>query len=214
MYFHEITEGLKKIGHAKLDYRIPVTRKDELGEVAFAMNRMAEQLQQTIERERIQEQIKMELITGLSHDVRTPLTSINAYLDLIRTESFKDQQEYQRFVDHACRKLDQLNKIVDHLFDYTRLMNPNIRLSLKTFDLRHLAEQIVYEFEPLANERGLTVTTNWEEKNVIVSIDAEKLVRAIDNLLVNALKFSRRPVCIRAQRWAFCFLYTFTECKV
>ncbi|MEK3732055.1 MULTISPECIES: HAMP domain-containing sensor histidine kinase [Paenibacillus] len=193
MYFHEITDGLKKIGDAKLDYRIPVTRKDELGEVALAMNRMAQQLQQTIERERLQEQIKMELITGLSHDVRTPLTSINAYLDLIRTESFKNRQEYQRFVDHACRKLEQLNKIVDHLFENTRLMNPNLRLSLQALDFQHLAEQIVHEFEPLANEKGLAVTTKWEKKNVIVSIDAEKLVRAIDNLLLNALKFSHRP---------------------
>lgn len=176
-----------------LRYRIPLTRQDELGDIANSLNHMAVQIQQSIDRERKLEQSKIELITGLSHDLRTPLTSISGYLNLIQNEAYRNEEEHKRFVENASQKTEQLRKLIDDLFEYTRLINRDIQLSLRKIEWKHLAEQIIYEFEPIANEQGLAVTKQWEADHVIVEADAEKLARAMDNLLMNALKFSQRP---------------------
>lgn len=79
-YLLKLAEGLQIISDGHLNYRVPVLRQDELGQVALHINRMAEKLEQQIRRERDWEKAKMDLITGVSNDLRTPLTSIIGYL--------------------------------------------------------------------------------------------------------------------------------------
>lgn len=155
-----LERGLEIISEGDLNYRVPVVRKDELGRVAFNINLMAERLQQQIVKERELESSKMEMITGISHDLRTPLTSIIGYIELLRTNSFRNEEEYTRFVQNTYNKAVHLKKMLDDLFEYTRL-------------------------------------TSVGDSPVITVMDSEKMARAIDNLLMNALKYSVRPGTVR-----------------
>lgn len=188
-----LAEGLMSIARGNLDYRVPLPRQDELGNVARSINYMAEQLQSMMEKERRIEMSKMELITHVSHDLRTPLTSIIGYLNLLRHDDYVDLEEHKRYIENAYNKTQQLKKLIDDLFEYTRLTSGSVNLSLQTVDLSSLLEQMIVEFEPVAQAHALTVKRVWEPKQVMARVDVEKFVRAIDNLLMNALKFSLKP---------------------
>lgn len=198
-YFQVITDGLQSIAGGDLEYRIPLSRQDELGKVADNINHMAEQLQQQMEKERQIEQSKMELITYVSHDLRTPLTSIIGYLDLLKTPKHYNEAEQARFINNAYNKTQQLKKLIDDLFEYTRLTNGDVKLSSQEVDYHKLLEQIISEFEPVTNEQQITIVQDISPIPFLVSMDIEKMVRAIDNLLTNALKFSLRPGEIKVQ---------------
>lgn len=196
-YLSTLTDGLKMISGGNLNYRLPILRQDELGNVAYHINLMAEQLQKQMDRERELEQSKMELITYVSHDLRTPLTSIIGYLDLLRTHTFDDIKEQERYIVNAFNKTQQLKKLIEDLFEYTRLTNHDMRLSFQQIDLYSLLQQMISELEPVAKEQGITFDLTTNSSNTLVQIDVEKMVRAIDNLLINAVKFSLKPGEVR-----------------
>lgn len=194
-YLWTLADVLLAIAKGKLNLRISGRRKDELGAVGQTINFMASQLQGMMERERLIEKSKMELITHVSHDLRTPLTSMIGYLNLLRQDDYSDLEAHKRYIANTYNKTQQLKKLIDDLFEYTRLMDGSMTLSLQRIDIRNLLEQIASEFEPIAMEHGLTVSKTLEEGHdadgkIAADIDVEQIVRAIDNLLMNALKFS------------------------
>lgn len=198
-YVRTLAAGLQSIARGNLNYRLPLSREDELGSVARNINEMTEQLQRQMERERQLEQSKMELISGVSHDLRTPLTSVIGYLNLLKTDAVRDEDDRKRYLDTAYNKSQQLKKLVDDLFEYTRLIDGKAQWHFQQVDLDALLEQIVTEFEPIAAEQGVSVVKEAGPASVIVRTDIEKLVRAIDNMLINALKFSLKPGEVRVR---------------
>ncbi len=192
-YLRALADGLLTIAGGNLDYRLPVSKEDELGEVAKSINFMAEQLQEKMNRERQTENSKMELITSVSHDLRTPLTSIIGYLNLLKNDNYENLEEHKRYINNAYNKSQQLKKLIDDLFEYTRLTSGLANLSFTKIDLSGLLDQIMNEFEPIAQENLLTVRTIRDQTPIYGYVDTEKMVRAIDNLLMNALKFSMKP---------------------
>ncbi|AFH61843.1 sensor histidine kinase [Paenibacillus caseinilyticus] len=196
-YLIALADGLQIISEGNLDYRVPIIRKDELGQVAMNINLMTERLQRQMEKERKIESSKMDLITGVSHDLRTPLTSIIGYLELLRTDSFQNRDEYTRFVQNTYSKAVHLKKLIDDLFEYTRLTTPDMQLDLRPIDVHQLLEQMLFEFEPLAQENGIQLVKEIDHPPVIALMDSGKFARAIDNLLMNALKYSVKPGTIQ-----------------
>lgn len=188
-----LADGLLSIAKGNLNYRVPLSNEDELGQVAKNINYMAEQLLEKNNREREIENSKMELITSVSHDLRTPLTSIIGYLNLLKNDDYTNLEEHKRYINNAYNKTQQLKKLIDDLFEYTRLTGGTANLSFQKIDLNGLLEQIINEFEPIAQENSLTVKIIRNQTPIYGYIDSEKIVRAIDNLLMNALKFSIKP---------------------
>ncbi|MHA6528814.1 sensor histidine kinase [Paenibacillus sp. BAC0078] len=196
----KLEQGLEIIAEGNLGYRVTVNRQDELGNVAMNINRMAERLEEQIAKERKIEQSRMEMITGLSHDLRTPLTSIIGYIQLLKTESFQDKDEYSRFVQNTYNKAVHLRKLLDDLFEYTRLTSvDDTQLNRKKIDLFQLLEQLLFEFEPLAQENGIQIAKEIGASPISAFVDSEKIARAIDNLLMNALKYSFKPGVIHVR---------------
>jgi signal transduction histidine kinase len=188
-----LEQGLQIISEGNLNYRVSINRQDELGRVAANINYMTDQLQLQILKERQLEKSKMDMITGISHDLRTPLTSIIGYIELLKTDAFQDKAEYNRFVQNAHNKATHLKKLLDDLFEYTRLTSIDTQLNLKKIDLFQLLDQLLFEFEPLAQENNIYIEKDIGDFPIIAYIDSEKIARAIDNLLMNALKYSFKP---------------------
>lgn len=188
-----LDQGLQVIAEGNLEYRVAVNRQDEIGRVASSINHMTEQMQRQMQKERELEKSKMDMISGISHDLRTPLTSIIGYIELLRTDSFQDKAEYDRFIQNACNKARHLKKLLDDLFEYTRLTSADTRLELNKIDLYQLLDQLLFEFEPLAKENDIQIERRIGDSPVPAYIDSNKLARAIDNLLMNALKYSFKP---------------------
>ncbi|MHA6532011.1 HAMP domain-containing sensor histidine kinase [Paenibacillus sp. BAC0078] len=196
-YVFKLTAGLATIAQGNLHYRIDEVRKDELGDIASNINSMAEKLEEQINRERRLEQAKLELITGVSHDLRTPLTSIIGYLDLLKGKAYLDQEEHDRFVGNTYNKAVQLKLLIDGLFEYTRLTTQELKLNTFPVDLGGMLKQLLVEMEPIAKENQVTLQAHFTTDSLIAEIDPDMIKRAIDNLLINALKFSLKPGSIQ-----------------
>ncbi|KWX79293.1 histidine kinase [Paenibacillus riograndensis] len=194
-----LERGLQMITEGDLNHRVPVHRQDELGRVAYNINQMTERLQLQIAKERENERSKMELITGISHDLRTPLTSIIGYIELLRTKSFQDQEEYTRFVQNTYNKSIHLKKLLDDLFEYTRLNSIDTRQNVHRIDLFQLLKQLLFEFEPIAHDNAIHIIKDIGSSPVLIYVDSDKIARAIDNLLMNALKYSVKPGAIHVR---------------
>ncbi|WP_246120451.1 sensor histidine kinase [Cohnella terricola] len=184
----EITRGLEEIAKGNFNYQIPKVSGSRLGEVAFSINRMSGQLKSSIDEERRAEKTKNDLITGVSHDLRTPLTSILGFLEVIEEDRYQDETELRYYVNIAYEKSLALRKLIDQLFEYTRINN-GIPLDLSELDLVGLIRQLVEEFVPVLEQAGMECRLNVHEGDFTMLADGGLLVRGYENLLSNAIRY-------------------------
>ncbi|CAM4395139.1 histidine kinase [Bacillus manliponensis] len=186
-----MAHGIKEIEKGNLAYRIEKKGHDELAELTDNINNMAQQLMVNIEKERRIEKQKNELITNVSHDLRTPLTSVMGYLRLLRDAKYENKEQYDEYVRIAFSKSEQLKALIEDLFEYTKLTNENIVLEKETVCINELLEQLIEEFVPQAEEEGLSFVKKLPDEKIYVKVDPEKTVRIFENLLMNAIKYSK-----------------------
>lgn len=198
-YIEELAQGLLEISKGDLNFRVVKRSADELGSLSDNINFMAEELKNKIERERQAEKTKNELITNISHDLRTPLTSIMGYLKLINDKRYVDERELEEYAGIAYGKAEKLKVLIEDLFEYTKLSNEGVRLNTSSVNINELLEQLLEEMVPLFEENSLTVVHKIPREKVEVFVDAEKMVRVFENLLMNAIKYSNKPGEIRVE---------------
>src|SRR5690606_35122207 len=189
-YINEIVDGLRFIAEGKLEHTIPVNENHKLGEVALNINLMAQQLKQLMEEERRTEQSKNDLITGVSHDLRTPLTSILGFLEVIKDEHYRDEVEMMHYVDIAYSKAEHLKHLIDDLFEYTR-MNNGMPLAREPLALDDFLHQLMEEYEPSLQKAGLMGRLMIEKQRVIITADGALLVRVFANIIRNAMQYGK-----------------------
>ena len=196
-YIEELARGLMEISKGDLNFRVRERSKDELGLLAKSINIMASELQRTIEEERNAEKTKNELITNVSHDLRTPLTLIMGYLRLLKDKNYENEQQADSYVNIAYNKSEKLKNLIDDLFEYTKLSNKGETLHLERVCLNELLEQLLEEMVSYSETNGLKIVRGLPSQKIMVRIDADKMIRVFDNLLTNAVKYSRKPGTIR-----------------
>lgn len=186
-YLEGITLGLDEIAKGQFDYQIP-EGPGKLGEVALSINRMSGQLKRSIEEERRAEKTKNDLITGVSHDLRTPLTSILGFLEVIENDRYQDETEMRYYVNIAYEKSLALRKLIDDLFEYTRINN-GMPLDLRELDIVGLVQQLAEEFVPALEQAGMECRVNAPEGDFKMLADGGLLVRVYENLISNAIQY-------------------------
>ncbi|MCM3001159.1 ATP-binding protein [Paenibacillus cellulositrophicus] len=187
-YLEEISYGLAEIAKGHFDYEIPVRENHELGRIADSINQMSAQLNRSIQEERNAEKTKNDLITGVSHDLRTPLTSILGFLEIIDKDRYADEVELRYYMNIAYEKSLSLKKLIDDLFEYTRINN-GMPLHLRKLDVTGLIRQLAEEFVPSLEQANMTLQIHAPEQPVIIQADGDHLVRAYENLISNAIKY-------------------------
>lgn len=188
-YIEEISKSLEKIEAGQFDTRITVRSSDELGRLAERINQMSSQLMRSLEDERNAERTKNELITSVSHDLRTPLTSILGYLGLIVNDRCRDELELRYYADIAYQKSNKLKKLIDELFEFTRINCGGIKLRVEKINLTEMLEQLVEEFFPIFQEAGLQSRLILPRGKVFIIADGDLLARVFDNLITNAIRY-------------------------
>lgn len=191
-YIKYISEQINKIANEQLGSILKVQGDDELAELCKSINSMSLQLKNKFEHEREIENTKTELITNVSHDLRTPLTAIIGYLDILRNEKYKSKEEEKEYLTSTYNLSIKLKKLIDELFEYTKLCSSGIDLELEEVDLGSLLIQMLGEYTPVFEAKGLRIITDIDEE-ISIKIDIEKIVRVFDNILSNAEKYSIKP---------------------
>lgn len=193
MYLKLISDTVQHIASGELGQTIEIKGKDELSQLAMNINYMSQELEQKFIHERLMEKEKNELITNISHDLRTPLTSIIGYLKLLKDGQYKHKEQLQEYFETIYSKSLRLKHLIDELFEFSRLSSPDVKLNLSNVDMVSLLQQIVGEYIPIFEEEQLTVQNLITEEDIHVVIDIEKMVRVYENLFINAIKYSQKP---------------------
>ena len=192
-YLDEIATGLKIIASGNLNYRIQEKGTDEIRNIAYNINHMAKEIGQKINAERDAEKTKTDLITNVSHDLRTPLTSVMGYLGLVIQHRYKDEDEMKEYLNIAFSKAERLKLLIEDLFEYTKLNNNGITLTKTKVNLAEFLSQLMEELTPMLDENKLTIYKKFESEKISVVIDTLKMLRVFENLITNAIKYSYKP---------------------
>lgn len=164
---------------------------DDIDELAHKINSIIHQLRNITVEERQAQQTKTDLITNVSHDLRTPLTSIMGYLGLIEEGKYKDEVQMMYYINIAYEKAKSLNVLINDLFEFTKMQNNTIRLNKIEINLVELLSQIVSQFEIYFKQEFMVSRANFNEEKLIVKADPNKLVRVFENLMTNAMKYGK-----------------------
>ena len=205
---HIIAE-LHYIAQGHLDHRIPfrlkgnqqhVVIEDDVvigGGVTIGDNALVDSAVRSMDDERKIEKSKDELITNVSHDLRTPLTSIIGYLGLIEDKQYRSEEDILKYTHTAYEKAKQMKTLVDDLFEYTKVQQHGAPVNIMKIDLNQLIEQLTASFELEAQHRGIEITSSVIPNPLMIEADPEKLGRVFNNLVSNAFKYGNGASYIR-----------------
>ncbi|WP_088187173.1 HAMP domain-containing sensor histidine kinase [Desulfosporosinus sp. FKA] len=192
-YLKYISQQVKDIAHEGFGSKIKIRGDDEISELCLNINLMSQELKSKFDHEREIENSKSELIIGVSHDLRTPLTSVKGYLQLVKDKQYKTSEELETYINVAFDRLEMLEDLIENLFEYTKLQGKDIKLNYKRLCLNDIVRQIVLDYGPLFDKERLNLQASIPNDKYFVKIDPEIYVRVIENLLGNALKYSLKP---------------------
>lgn len=185
---HVITE-LHFIASGHFNHRITFTLSGQMQRVVESINTLVDSTIKAMEEERQIEKSKDELITNVSHDIRTPLTSIIGYLGLIENHQFQSEEDLLRFAHIAYLKSNQMKSLVDDLFEYAKVRQTDTPLELMNLSLNSLFEQLEASFELEAKQNNMKIILQLPKEDLKMQADPEKFARIFNNLITNALKY-------------------------
>ncbi|OJG34865.1 histidine kinase [Enterococcus devriesei] len=189
MQLRHIINELHYIANGNYDYRIPFELRGDLSKVVDSINGLVDSTVAAIEDERAIEKSKDELITNVSHDIRTPLTSIIGYLGLIEDRQYQNTDEILKYTSIAYKKAKQMKSLVEDLFEYSKVRQPSVPVINVSFDMVQLLEQLAADFELEAKKKDIQILVDTTESQLVMDGDTEKLVRVFNNLITNGLKY-------------------------
>ncbi len=187
----EIKQALEKIYQGKTDIYLDTEELvGTLKQMAIYVNDIAGGFSNAIEESLKSERLKTELITNVSHDIKTPLTSIINYVDLLKKEDIQNEkvQEYIKILD---QKSQRLKKLTEDLVEASKVSSGNVKLNIEEINLKELINQSVGEFKDKFEEKNLKIETNIPNEAVKIKADNRYMYRVIENLFSNITKYAQ-----------------------
>lgn len=188
-YIAEISDAMWQISSGDLNTVVEVKGDSGYSEMADNLNKLAENIRLLIEKERKAEATKNELITNVAHDLRTPLTSIIGYLELLSGEAPIPEDKRKEYLKITCQKSRRLEHLIEDLFGFTKLTYGKITMSVGQVDIVKLMTQLVDEFYPNFEEAGLIYQLKSNVESYLIDADGNLLARLFENLVGNAIKY-------------------------
>ena len=160
-----------------------------LKEMAIYVNDIASGFSNAINESLKSERLKTELITNVSHDIKTPLTSIINYVDLLKKENIQDEK-VKEYIDILDKKSQRLKKLTEDLVEASKVSSGNVKLNLENINIKELFNQTIGEFKDRFEEKNLIIETTIPNDNIKINADSRYLYRIIENLFSNITKYA------------------------
>ena len=186
----DIVEGIRRIRDGEVDYKLDVEAlHGDNREMADAVNNIGEGIRKAVSTSMKDEQMKSDLITNVSHDIKTPLTSIINYVDLIKREHI-DTEPLKGYVEVLDQKSKRLKQLTEDLVEASKASTGNIELTPINLNMEELINQTIGEFEDRFMQKNLQVVTEFEEADYVIFADGRRCFRVFENLFQNIFKYS------------------------
>lgn len=186
----KVQQALELISTGALDTKLDVSEfHGQEKEVAEAVNHIRDGLMESVNESLKNEKLKADLITNVSHDIKTPLTSIVNYVDLLKRENLDNEnaRNYIRILDEKSQRLKQLT---EDLVETSKITSGNVKLDMQKIDMVELLYQTGGEFNERFEARNLTIVTKIPNKSMYIYADGRQLYRSLENLYTNAAKYA------------------------
>lgn len=186
----EIVDGIHKIRDGEVEFKLDTeTLHGENRELADAVNNIGEGIRKAVKTSMKDEQMKTDLITNVSHDIKTPLTSIINYVDLLKRLKIEEEPA-KGYIDILDSKAHRLKQLTDDLVEASKISSGNIELNREKLNLTELLNQSIGEFSEKLEERSLQVVFEKEDQPAYIFADSRRMWRVVENLFNNICKYA------------------------
>lgn len=185
----KIKSTVTKFERGQLTERIDVEGKDELADLSVCFNRMADSVVDNMKEVQKADNMRRELVANVSHDLRSPLASIQGYLETIEMKGESiTKEELRSYFTTVLGNTQKLNRMIDDLFELTKLDTDHIRPNLENISMAELVQDLVQQFKPIAEKKGVQLASQFPgNPNSLIEADISMMNRAITNLIDNAI---------------------------
>ena len=188
--YEEITRGIDEVRSGNLTYKIPALKSEELDKLASGINEISQSSNVAVQNEMKNQRLKAELISNVSHDLKTPLTSMVTYIDLLKTEGLTSDSAPE-YLDILDQKTTRLQQLTEDLFEAAKASSGAIPVKKEKVDVLSLINQGLGEMNQGIAESGLEMKIKAELEKYYVWADGQLLWRVVENLLGNVLKYAQ-----------------------
>ena len=189
-YLSYIMDGTERIKNGDIHHKLKLIGQDNFTTLADNINNIRDGLDKAIDNQLKSERMKSELITNVSHDLKTPLTSIINYIELIKKEEDISPEYLKDYVNVLDSKSKRLKILIEDLFEASKASSGNIELNMEKIELTQLLRQSIGEMEEKLSEANLDLKVNVPEEKAYIRADGRRLYRVLENLLSNISKYS------------------------
>lgn len=189
----KLSRGTNEIKEGNLDTVIDYNKQDEFGEVCRDFDEMRVHLKESVEQRLKDEQRKKDLIIGISHDLRTPLTSISGYLDGLMEGIANTPEKRQRYLAAIKTRTGDLSRLVESLSEYNRLDSSSFHYYLEPGDLKGFIENYLVSYKEEARQNYVEFQLIGNENSYPVLFDKDEMKRVLDNLFTNTIRYRKEP---------------------
>ena len=186
--YSKLREATSKIAQGKLDVNI----EEDLGlfePFKEDLKEIQKGFKKAVDEEVKSQKMKTDLISNVSHDLKTPLTAIITYADLLKDENLSDEKRRQ-YIETLDRKAQRLQVLIEDLFEISKATSGNITLNIENIDVVSLMKQTLLELEDKLEEANLSVRNNMPESKVVLPLDSQRTFRVFENLVINMTKYA------------------------
>ncbi|KGO12799.1 histidine kinase dimerization/phospho-acceptor domain-containing protein [Clostridium botulinum] len=189
-YLNEILKATEEMSCGNLDYVIKKKGESALGKIAHNINNIKEGYKKSLEEQIKSEKLKTELITNVSHDLKTPLTSIINYIDLLKKEDLS-KDEINGYISVLDRKSKRLKALIEDLFEASKMSSGAVELNIEKINVTALLKQSIAEFEEKFKKSSLELKFKYDNNKTYAKLDGKKTWRVFENLINNIIKYSQ-----------------------
>jgi signal transduction histidine kinase len=187
-----IVSGIQQFHSGNLKARIPVKNSNELDTIGLVFNEMADTISKNIQELKETDEFRKELISNVSHDLRTPVASIQGYAEtLILKKDTIDASEQLKYLQIIYASCDKLKKLVSELFELSKLQTNQVKLNPESFSIAELVSDIANKFRIITKKKGVSINTFIPKNLPMIVADLLLIDRVLQNLIDNAIKFCR-----------------------
>ncbi|MGG0666990.1 HAMP domain-containing sensor histidine kinase [Lederbergia citrisecunda] len=188
-YFKKISSGIHHLANGDFTRHVEISSDDEFEDLAKEINMASRKLEEAIQRGDFSENSKDQLVVNLAHDLRTPLTSVLGYLDLILKDETLTKEQNRHFLKIAYTKSQRLERLIDELFEITRMNYGMLPVEKRSINLTDLLNQLKEELYPVFEKSHLIARMNSMPPHLPIFGDGDLIARVFENLMTNAIRY-------------------------
>lgn len=186
-----MTDIIEGFDRSDLDKRVPVHSDDEIGRLAQSFNNMADTIQQNVKELEKTDRLRRELIANVSHDLRSPLASIQGYLEtIILKEPSLTPEKRKQYLDIILKNTSMLRQLVEELFELSKLDTKQVDPDFESFSIADLVQDVTLKFEQQAEQKDIDLKAEASTSLPLVKGDIAMIERVLSNLIENAIQYT------------------------